>query len=35
MIETPDENVDTEEKISFDALTIPGDCSGYEILEEQ
>ena len=33
--ETPDENVDTEEEISFDDLTIPGDYSDYNILEEE
>ena len=33
--ETPDENVDTEEAISFDDLTIPGDYSDYDILEEE
>ena len=33
--ETPDENVDTEEETSFDDLTIPGDYSNYDILEEE
>ena len=30
IIETPDENVDTEEAMSFDELTVPGDYSDYE-----
>ena len=30
--ETPDENFDTEEEISFDDLTIPGDYSVCDIL---
>ena len=33
--ETPDENFDTEEAISFDDLNIPGDCSDYDILKEE
>ena len=33
--ETPDENVDTEEEISFDNLNITGDYSDYDILEEE
>ena len=32
---TPDENVDTEESMSFDDLTIPGNYSDYDILEEE
>ena len=32
--ETPDENFDTEEEISFDYQTIPGDYSDYGIFEE-
>ena len=35
MTEIPDENVDTEEEMAFDDLTIPGDCSYYDILEEE
>ena len=35
MTETPNENFDTEEDISFDDLTIPGDYSYYDILEEE
>ena len=31
--ETPDKNVDTEEEISFDNLTIPGDYIYHDILE--
>ena len=33
IIETPDENFDTEEEMDFDDLTIPGDYSDYDILE--
>ena len=33
--DTPDENFDTEEAISFDNLNIPVDCSDYDILEEE
>ena len=33
--ETPDENVDTEEEISFGDLTITRDYSDYYILEEE
>ena len=33
--ETPDENVDIEEAMYFDDLTIPGDYSDYDILEEE
>ena len=33
--ETPDENFDTEEEMTFDDLTIPGDYSDYDILEEE
>ena len=32
--QTPDENVDTEEEMAFDDLTIPGDYNNYVILEE-
>ena len=32
--ETPDENVYTEEAMSFDDLNIPGDYSDYDIFEE-
>ena len=35
IIETPDENVDTEEAMSFDELTVPGDYSDYDILDEE
>ena len=35
MTETPYENVDTEEKLAFDDLNIPGDYSDYNILEEE
>ena len=34
MTQTPDENVDTEEEISFDYLPIPDDYSDYDIMEE-
>ena len=34
MTENPDENVDTEEEMTFDDLTISGDYSDYDILEE-
>ena len=30
----PDENVDTEEEMAFDSLTIPGYYSDYDILED-
>ena len=33
--ETPDENVDTEEEMDFDDLTITGNYSDYDILEEE
>ena len=33
--ETPDENVYTEEEMSFDDTTITGDYSDYDILEEE
>ena len=33
--ESPVENVDTEEAIYFDDLTVPGDYSDYDILEEE
>ena len=33
--ETPDENVYTEEEISVEQLTIPGDYSDDDILEEE
>ena len=33
--ETPDEDVDTEEEMYSDSLTIPGDYSDYDILEEE
>ena len=33
--ESPVENVDTEEEIYFDDLTITGDYSYYDILEEE
>ena len=35
MTETPDENVDTEEEMDFDDLTITGGYSDYDILEEE
>ena len=35
MTETSDENVDTEDEINFDDLTIPGDNRGYNFLEEE
>ena len=35
MIEHSVETVDTEEEISFDNLTINGDYSDYDILEEE
>ena len=35
MKEYPDENVDTEEEMDFYYLTIPGDDSDYDILEEE
>ena len=35
MTESPDENVDTEEEMAFGDLTIPGDDSDYDILEEE
>ena len=31
----PDENVDTEEEMDFDDLTITGNYSDYDILEEE
>ena len=34
MIENPDENVDIEEEMAFDYLTIPGTYTDYDILEE-
>ena len=33
--DNPDENVDTEEEISFDEFTIPGNYSDYDTLEEE
>ena len=33
--ETPDENIDAKEEIPFDDLTIPGDYSDHDILEEE
>ena len=33
--ETPDEDVDTEEEMYSGGLTIPGDYSDYDILEEE
>ena len=33
MTYTPDENIDTEEEMDFDDLTIPGDYSDYDIFE--
>ena len=33
--ETPNENVDTEEEMYFYELTITGDYSDYDILEEE
>ena len=33
--ETTDENIDTYEEMSFDNLTITGDYSDYDILEEE
>ena len=35
IIETLDENFDTEEEIYFDDLNIPGDYSDNDILEEE
>ena len=35
MIETPDENADTEEEMDLDDLTITGDYRYYDILEEE
>ena len=35
MTETPDENFDTEGEMAFDDLTIPGDYSDCDILEEE
>ena len=35
MTESPDENVDTEEEMDFYDLTIPGDDSDSDILEEE
>ena len=35
MTETTDENVDTEEEMAFDKLTITGDYSDYDIFEEE
>ena len=35
MTETLDENIDTEEEMAFDDMTIPGDYSDYDILEEE
>ena len=34
MTESPYENVDTEEEMAFDDLTVPGDYIDYDILEE-
>ena len=34
LTENPDENVDTEEEMDFDELTIIGNYSDYDILEE-
>ena len=33
VIKTPDENIDIEEEIASDDLTIPGDYSDHDILE--
>ena len=35
MTELPVENIDTKEEMAFDDLTIPGDYSDYDILEEE
>ena len=35
LIENPDENVDTEEEMDFDDLTIPRNYSDYDILEKK
>ena len=35
MTNTTDENVDTEEEMDFDELTIPGDYSDYDISKEK
>ena len=35
MTECPVENVDTEEEMAFDDLTITGDYSEYDILKEE
>ena len=35
MTQTPDENVDTWEEIALYYLTIPGDYSDYDILDEE
>ena len=35
IIETPDENVDTEEAMFFDDLTVTSDYSHYDILDEE
>ena len=35
LIENPDDMVDAEEEISSDDLTITGDYSDYDILEEE
>ena len=35
LTENIDENVDTEEEISFDEFTITGSYSDYDILEEE
>ena len=35
MTESPDENVDTEEEMTFYDLNIPGDDGDYDILEEE
>ena len=35
MTEIPVENVNTEEEMAFDDLTITGDYSDYDILEEE
>ena len=33
--ETPDESIDTEEEMDFDDLTITGNYSDHDILEEE
>ena len=35
MRENPDDKVDTEEEMDFDDLTITGNYSDYDILEEE